>query len=327
MKNLKKFINILTVLFVFLPLTPAYAVPNECELWSFNNCLFNNNTQYCAKQAITECKVENHNILWYTTFRSDCKALAHKNFFWTDSDTYEWNSYGCCQRTETENCYIRETSEKNSKRNGFSALEYCALEAASKCQKDNPRSTQSPSIISINFLIILCIILMSGLFLWFLIILMKAGHEHKLKLINDILKEESMLGGRPITQKDISYSCTANYYGGYPKYPGSFTIYIFAIGSTLYFQRVDIEGSRFRVELKDISNIGVFAPFLPYVMNLNAAGVLANEMTRRQFGNNVFIEFKDGVGLTQTITFGEFKNMKAEAFVSQLHSDLERLTL
>lgn len=67
-----------------------------------------------------------------------------------------------------------------------------------------------------------------------------------------------------------------------------------------------------------ITEIETYTPDLPYIMNLNPAGVVANEMTRRQYGFNILIEFINEAGSASHIVLKEIQHIDVTTLCQQL---------
>ncbi len=150
----------------------------------------------------------------------------------------------------------------------------------------------------------------------FFYFIVKAGQKQIIKIKHNIVDAENKVTGETLSINDIKFFSMANCAGSYTKGPGGFNAHICGIGSAIYIR--SLTKVMFRIETNSIINFDLFEPFVPYIMTINAAAILANEMTRREFGNSVLIEFIDEYGELKEIQLGQFKGQTAEALVTHI---------
>ncbi len=76
-----------------------------------------------------------------------------------------------------------------------------------------------------------------------------------------------------------------------------------------------------QISYGEIASLDIDAPNLPYVMNLNAAALLANAATKNQAGLNVLIAYQEG-RLHRRIVLGGFSRATALSFVSKIEAGM-----
>lgn len=83
-------------------------------------------------------------------------------------------------------------------------------------------------------------------------------------------------------------------------------------------------GQRFgEIDLRSVAEVEIYAPNLPQIMNLNAAAILANEATRRQYGDNLTIWYRVHNGLDEA-TFGGLRGYAASSLASAIRGRIQR---
>lgn len=142
----------------------------------------------------------------------------------------------------------------------------------------------------------------------------------------EALKNASEAVKKEENQGRVEYAFKARYQGGYTRFPSAANITVVGANSKIHFRNLTNQSRvSFCILPESIVDFGVGAPNVPYIMNLNAAGILANALTRKQVGTSAYIVFTDDIGMNQTVHLEQLKGMSAEDFIQQVHQAVARV--